>query len=72
MVQECLTGPGAWTAYLFGTCYPLPNDFITGNAMPASGACAPNFSQWQGLWDQDLNSTFSPSLSARLASARQG
>jgi hypothetical protein len=54
-------GPWSWTAYLFGNCYPLPVDFITGNSMPLSGACTPNFSQWQGLWDQDLNSTYTPS-----------
>ncbi|HEY6790440.1 MAG TPA: hypothetical protein VI365_24355, partial [Trebonia sp.] len=58
-------GPWSWTAYLFGSCYPVPTDFITGNSMPLSGACTPNFSQWQGLWDQDRNSTFNPSLLTR-------
>jgi hypothetical protein len=63
-------GPWSWTAYLFGSCYPVPTDFITGNSMPLSGACTPNFSQWQGLWDQDLNSTYNPSLlTRRLAGA---
>jgi hypothetical protein len=54
-------GPWSWNAYLFGTCWPLPVDPITGNTMPASTACTPDFSQWQSTWQQDVNSTYSPS-----------
>jgi hypothetical protein len=49
-------GPWSWTAYVFGTCYPLPTDAATGKSMP-SGACTADFSQWQSMWGQDTNST---------------
>ena len=61
-------GPWGWNSYLFGNCYPLPTDPTTGNTMPASVACTPDFSQWQALWDQDANSTYTPSLPGRGAS----
>jgi hypothetical protein len=51
-------GPWGWNAYLFGNCNPLPTDPVTGNTMPASVACTPDFRQWQALWDQDTNSTW--------------
>jgi hypothetical protein len=54
-------GPWAWNVYLFGTCSPLPTDPATGKQMP-SAACSPDFSQWQGIWQQDANSSFSPKL----------
>jgi hypothetical protein len=60
-------GPWGWTAYLFGTCGPVPTDPATGNAMPSS-ACAPDFSQWQSMWGQDTNSTSVSSLSGSRGS----
>jgi hypothetical protein len=52
-------GPWGWSTYLYGTCYPLPADSRTRKSMPTA-ACAPGFSQWQSIWQQDVNSSYNP------------
>jgi hypothetical protein len=57
-------GPWAWNVYIYGNCGPLPTDSAAGKSMP-SLACTPDFTQWQSIWQQDVNSTDSSSLSGR-------
>lgn len=52
-------GPWGWSAYLYGTCSPLPADSRTRKSMPAA-ACTPDFAQWQSIWQQDVNSSYNP------------
>jgi len=52
------SGPWQWNVDSYGSCDGLPSDPATGHSMPA-GACAVNFANWQGYWQQDLNSTSS-------------
>jgi hypothetical protein len=52
------SGPWQWKAYDYGPCNSLPSDPATGQAMPAH-ACTLNFANWQGYWQQDMNSTYS-------------
>ena len=57
-------GPWQWNVDSYGTCDDLPSDPTTGHSMPA-GACAVNFVNWRGYWQQDLNSTSSTQISGR-------
>ncbi len=52
-------GPWAWNAYNYGPCDARPSDPTTGEGMPAD-ACFVNFDNWQGYWQQDSGSTYSP------------
>jgi hypothetical protein len=52
-------GPWSWNSYLYGACSPLPVDAVTGRSMPGA-ACAPDFAQWQSIWQQDVNSSYNP------------
>lgn len=58
-------GPWQWNVDSYGTCDNLPSDPTTGHSVPA-GACAVNFANWRGYWQQDLNSTFSASGAAKF------
>jgi hypothetical protein len=51
------SGPWQWNVYSYGVCDNLPRDPANSNSMPA-GACAVKFANWQGYWQQDLNSTY--------------
>ena len=53
-------GPWQWNVDGYGTCDNLPSDPTTGHSMPA-GACAVNFANWRGYWQQDVNSRSSTS-----------
>ena len=57
-------GSWQWNVDSYGTCDNLPSDPATGHSMP-TGACAVNFANWRGYWQQDLNSTSSTSGTAK-------
>jgi hypothetical protein len=63
------SGPWQWDAYSYGTCSStLPRDPATGDAMP-SDACVLQFANWQGYWQQDLNSTYSGTVTSTPSKA---
>lgn len=49
------SGPWQWNVDGYGICNNLPSDPTTGRRMPAN-ACEVDFADWQGYWQQDLNS----------------
>ena len=50
------SGPWRWNVYNYGPCNRLPRDPATGRSMPRD-ACSVDFVNWQGYWQQDLNSS---------------